>query len=174
MNKSILAVSLATLFSVPAIAADNATNPIWSEPTNPIEAVPEQPVLPGIDNSVPGVPDRPQPPVHVQPPIEAAPEQPVLPEIDNGVPGVQKDHNHKSPTQPPVDNTPDRPQPPVKPVQPPVDNSPERPTPQASLAIQLKVFHLNHQLITHQIVLHLTTVTRQISQVQPTQSVLLH
>ena len=130
MNKSILAVSLATLFSVPAIAADNATNPIWSEPTNPIEAAPEQPVLPGIDNSVPGVPDRPQPPVHVQPPIEAAPEQPVLPEIDNGVPGVPERPQPQVPTQPPVDNTPDRPQPPVKPVQPPVDNSPERPTPQ--------------------------------------------
>ncbi|GMM90159.1 YadA-like family protein [Vibrio fortis] len=145
MKKSIIAVSLASAFSFNAFAQAEIQNPIWNQPTNPIEAVPEQPVLPEIDNSVPGIPDRPQPPVHVQPPIEAAPEQPALPEIDNGVPGIPDRPQppvhvqppiEAAPEQPPIDNTPPRPQPerPTNPIegvpsQPPVDNSPERPTP---------------------------------------------
>ncbi|WP_434762471.1 YadA-like family protein [Vibrio fortis] len=108
MKKSIIAVSLASAFSFNAFAEAEVQNPIWNQPTNPIEAVPEQPVLPGIDNSVPGVPDRPQPPVHVQPPIEAAPEQPVLPEIDNGVPGIPDRPQPQRPTNP-IQGTPSNP-----------------------------------------------------------------
>ncbi|MCG9632687.1 YadA C-terminal domain-containing protein [Vibrio sp. Isolate30] len=108
MKKSIIAVSLASAFSFNAFAEAEVQNPIWNQPTNPIEAVPEQPVLPGIDNSVPGVPDRPQPPVHVQPPIEAAPEQPVLPEVDNGVPGIPDRPQPQRPTNP-IQGTPSNP-----------------------------------------------------------------
>jgi hypothetical protein len=108
MKKSIIAVSLASAFSFNAFAEAEVQNPIWNQPTNPIEAVPEQPVLPEIDNSVPGVPDRPQPPVHVQPPIEAAPEQPVLPEIDNGVPGIPDRPQPQRPTNP-IQGTPSHP-----------------------------------------------------------------
>ena len=108
MKKSIIAVSLASAFSFNAFAEAEVQNPIWNQPTNPIEAVPEQPVLPGIDNSVPGVPDRPQPPVHVQPPIEAAPEQPVFPEVDNGVPGIPDRPQPQRPTNP-IQGTPSNP-----------------------------------------------------------------
>ena len=44
MKKSIIAVSLATVFSLPAIADVDVQNPIWNEqPSNPIEQVPTQP-----------------------------------------------------------------------------------------------------------------------------------
>jgi len=43
MKKSIIAVSLATVFSLPAIADVDVQNPIWNEqPSNPIEQVPNK------------------------------------------------------------------------------------------------------------------------------------
>ncbi|WP_192890011.1 YadA C-terminal domain-containing protein [Vibrio bathopelagicus] len=109
MKKSIIAVSLTTVFSIPAFAQDEIHNPIWGEAV--------QPTLPSVDNSVPGVPVRPQPPTPANP-IEQIPSNPIeLPK----------------PTQP-IEQTPTQPQLPVhptlpEPTQPPMDNSPERPAP---------------------------------------------
>jgi len=55
MKKSIIAASLASLFSLPAIAQNDIQNPVWVDavnpiellkPTQPIEQTPTQPVLP--------------------------------------------------------------------------------------------------------------------------------
>ncbi|MFA0035508.1 YadA C-terminal domain-containing protein [Vibrio sp. 10N.261.52.A1] len=81
MKKSIIAVSLATVFSLPAIADVDVDvqNPIWNEqpsnpielpkPTNPIQGIPSQP---DMDNS----PERPQPPTPTQPPVDNSPDRP--------------------------------------------------------------------------------------------------
>lgn len=151
MKKSIIAVSLATAFSLPAFADINIQNPIEGTPSNPIELpnpaqpieqtptqpqLPVQPILPEPSNPIEHTPTQPQLPV--QPtlpdpshPIELPkPTQPIehtptQPPVDN-----TPDRPHPPiPTQPPVDNTPDRPHPPI-PTQPPVDNTPDRPQPQ--------------------------------------------
>ncbi|WDZ73140.1 hypothetical protein PWW31_05855 [Vibrio harveyi] len=74
-------------------------------PTNPIQGVPEQPVLPEVDNGVPGVPDRPHPDQSPTPPIEAAPEHPTLPEPDNGIPEVPERPTPQLPSNP-IENNP--------------------------------------------------------------------
>jgi hypothetical protein len=131
MKKSIIAVSLATVFSLPAIADVDVQNPIWNEqpsnpielpkPTNPIQGIPSQP---DMDNS----PQRPQPQVPTNP-IQGVPSQP---DMDNSPerpqPQVPTNPIQGVPSQPDMDNSPERPQPPT-PTQPPVDNSPERPSP---------------------------------------------
>lgn len=106
MKKSIIAVSLATVFSVSALADVEVQNPIWNEqPSNPIE-------LPQPTNPIEGIPS--------QPPVDNSPERPKPQNPTNPIEGI--------PSQPPVDNTPDRPQPgtPSQPIentpwQPPVD-----------------------------------------------------
>ncbi|WP_333918879.1 YadA C-terminal domain-containing protein [Vibrio crassostreae] len=111
MKKSIIAVSLATVFSLPAFAEVDVQNPIWNEqPSNPIEQVPTQPQLP----VQPVLPTPSQP-------IEQVPSNPI--EIPNPTQPIEQ-----VPSQPDMDNSPERPQPPT-PTQPPVDNSPERPSP---------------------------------------------
>lgn len=87
MKKSIIAVSLATVFSVSALADVEVQNPIWNEqpsnpielpqPTNPIEGIPSQPP---VDNT----PDRPQPGTPSQP-IENTPWQPP---VDGELPDI--------------------------------------------------------------------------------------
>ena len=71
MTKSLTTLSLLAVFAFPALAND----------------------APSADNSVPGVAERPQPQVPVQPPVDNSPERPQA----------------QVPVQPPVDNTPDRP-----------------------------------------------------------------
>lgn len=126
MKKSIIAVSLASAFSLNAFAETEVQNPVWNQPTNPIVEVPVQPP---IDNS----PERPQPQVPTnpiegiptQPPVDNTPERPQPQAPTNPIEGV--------PTQPPVDNTPERPQPqfPTNPIEgvpsQPIEIQPEHP-----------------------------------------------
>ena len=116
MKKSIIAVSLATVFSLPAIADVDVQNPIWNEqPSNPIEQVPTQPqlpvqpILPAPSQPIEQVPSNPIEKPKPSQPIEQTPTQPQLP-VQPTLP---------EPSQP-IENTP---------WQPPVDNSPERPNP---------------------------------------------
>lgn len=132
MKKTILALSLTAIFSS-SVMAETIQNPAE---------------LPGIDNSVPSVADRPSPdfgntpdwglgptePPMVTEPEWQVPSNPVeRPQPDAPVERPQPtdpDFGQAVPEQPPIDNTPDRPQP-QEPTQPPVDdNSPERPQPQ--------------------------------------------
>lgn len=114
MKKSIIAVSLATVFSLPAIADVDVQNPIWNEqPSNPIE-------LPKPTNPIQGIPS--------QPDMDNSPQRPQPQVPTNPIQGV--------PSQPDMDNSPERPQPQVPtnpiqgvPSQPDMDNSPERPSP---------------------------------------------
>lgn len=122
MKKSIIAVSLTTVFSIPALADNNIQNPI-ERPViqNPIQGVPSQP---DMDNS----PQRPQPQLPTNP-IQGVPSQP---DMDNSPqrpqPQLPTNPIEGVPSQPDIDNSPERPQPQV-PIQPPIDNSPERPSP---------------------------------------------
>ena len=109
MKKSILALSLTAIFSS-SVMAETIQNPAE---------------LPGIDNSIPSVSDRPSPDFGSTPNWGIGPDKPV----DRPEP-ADPDFGQAVPEQPPMDNTPERPQP-QKPTQPPVDdNSPERPQPQ--------------------------------------------
>lgn len=56
-----LTAACTLLASFSSIAAVIPDRPHPGIPTNPIQGVPEQPVLPEVDNGVPGVPDRPHP-----------------------------------------------------------------------------------------------------------------
>ncbi|MGI9885685.1 hypothetical protein [Vibrio chagasii] len=114
MKKSIIAVSLATVFSLPVIADVDVQKPIWNEqPSNPIE-------LPKPTNPIQGIPS--------QPDMDNSPQRPQPQVPTNPIQGV--------PSQPDMDNSPERPQPQVPtnpiqgvPSQPDIDNSPERPSP---------------------------------------------
>ncbi len=100
-----LTAASALLASFSSFAGHIPDRPNPGTPTNPIQGVPEQPVLPEVDNGVPGVPDRPRPDLSPTPPIEAAPEHPTLPEPDNGIPEVPE---HPTPQLPsnPIENNP--------------------------------------------------------------------
>ncbi|WED28820.1 YadA C-terminal domain-containing protein [Vibrio sp. DW001] len=63
MNKSIITLSLISVFSTQAIAGAQIENPIWNG-------------KPSIDNSVPGIAERPQPQVPTQPPVDSVPDRP--------------------------------------------------------------------------------------------------
>ncbi|KIP66954.1 MULTISPECIES: YadA C-terminal domain-containing protein [Vibrio] len=100
-----LTAASALLASFSSIAAVIPDRPNPGIPTNPIQGVPEQPLLPEVDNGVPGVPDRPRPDLPPTPPIEAAPEHPTLPEVDNGVPHVPDRPTPQLPSNP-IENNP--------------------------------------------------------------------
>ncbi|MDF2155593.1 YadA-like family protein [Vibrio sp. CAU 1672] len=100
-----LAAACAILASFQALAALEPPRPNPGIPTNPIQGIPEHPTLPQVDNSVPGIPDRPRPDMPATPPIEAAPEQPVLPEKDNGIPGIPDRPTPQLPSNP-IEATP--------------------------------------------------------------------
>lgn len=100
-----LTAASALLASFSSFAAVIPDRPHPSIPTNPIQGVPEQPVLPEVDNGVPGVPDRPHPDQSPTPPIEAAPEHPTLPEPDNGIPEVPERPTPQLPSNP-IENNP--------------------------------------------------------------------
>lgn len=100
-----LTAASALLASFSSIAAVIPDRPHPGIPTNPIQGVPEQPVLPEVDNGVPGVPDRPHPDQSPTPPIEAAPEHPTLPEPDNGIPEVPERPTPQLPSNP-IENNP--------------------------------------------------------------------
>ena len=102
MIKKIVKLTAAStlLVSFSSIAAVVPDRPNPGIPTNPIQGVPEQPVLPEVDNGVPGVPDRPRPDQSPTPPIEAAPEHPTLPEPDNGIPEVPERPTPQLPSNP--------------------------------------------------------------------------
>ncbi|HDM8234463.1 TPA: YadA-like family protein [Vibrio campbellii] len=107
MIKKIVKLTAAStlLVSFSSIAAVVPDRPNPGIPTNPIQGVPEQPVLPEVDNGVPGVPDRPRPAQSPTPPIEAAPEHPTLPEPDNGIPEVPERPTPQLPSNP-IENNP--------------------------------------------------------------------
>ncbi len=107
MTKKIVKLTAACtlLASFSSIAAVIPDRPHPGIPTNPIQGVPEQPVLPEVDNGVPGVPDRPHPDQSPTPPIEAAPEHPALPEPDNGIPEVPERPTPQLPSNP-IENNP--------------------------------------------------------------------
>ncbi|EKO3862121.1 YadA-like family protein [Vibrio harveyi] len=107
MTKKIVKLTAACtlLASFSSIAAVIPDRPHPDIPTNPIQGVPEQPVLPEVDNGVPGVPDRPHPDQSPTPPIEAAPEHPTLPEPDNGIPEVPERPTPQLPSNP-IENNP--------------------------------------------------------------------
>ncbi len=107
MTKKIVKLTAACtlLASFSSIAAVIPDRPHPGIPTNPIQGVPEQPVLPEVDNGVPGVPDRPHPDQSPTPPIEAAPEHPTLPEPDNGIPEVPERPTPQLPSNP-IENNP--------------------------------------------------------------------
>ncbi|MGI9918855.1 YadA-like family protein [Vibrio owensii] len=107
MTKKIVKLTAAStlLVSFSSIAAVVPDRPNPGIPTNPIQGVPEQPVLPEVDNGVPGVPDRPRPDQSPTPPIEAAPEHPTLPEPDNGIPEVPERPTPQLPSNP-IENNP--------------------------------------------------------------------
>ncbi|MCF6454488.1 YadA C-terminal domain-containing protein [Vibrio sp. MMG022] len=107
MSKKIVKLTAAytLLASFCSIAAVIPDRPNPGIPTNPIQGVPEQPLLPEVDNGVPGVPDRPRPDLPPTPPIEAAPEHPTLPEVDNGVPHVPDRPTPQLPSNP-IENNP--------------------------------------------------------------------
>ncbi|AYO08404.1 hypothetical protein D0784_02785 [Vibrio campbellii] len=107
MIKKIVKLTAAStlLVSFSSIAAFVPDRPNPGIPTNPIQGVPEQPVLPEVDNGVPGVPDRPRPDQSPTPPIEAAPEHPTLPEPDNGIPEVPERPTPQLPSNP-IENNP--------------------------------------------------------------------
>ncbi|APX07202.1 MULTISPECIES: YadA C-terminal domain-containing protein [Vibrio] len=107
MIKKIVKLTAAStlLVSFSSIAAVVPDRPNPGIPTNPIQGVPEQPVLPEVDNGVPGVPDRPRPDQSPTPPIEAAPEHPTLPEPDNGIPEVPERPTPQLPSNP-IENNP--------------------------------------------------------------------
>ena len=101
MNKSIIAVSLATVFSFPAIAAEQfiptvPDRPIPEVPQNPIEETPWQPQLP---------------------------VQPVLPEPSNPIELPKPTHPIEKPKpSQPIEQTPTQPQMPVQPTLPSPSN----------------------------------------------------
>ncbi|HGY9585232.1 TPA: YadA-like family protein [Vibrio harveyi] len=107
MTKKIVKLTAACtlLASLSSIAAVIPDRPHPGIPTNPIQGVPEQPVLPEVDNGVPGVPDRPHPDQSPTPPIEAAPEHPTLPKPDNGIPEVPERPTPQLPSNP-IENNP--------------------------------------------------------------------
>ncbi|MEL7286139.1 MAG: YadA-like family protein [Pseudomonadota bacterium] len=107
MIKKIVKLTAAStlLVSFSSIAAVVPDRPNPGIPTNSIQGVPEQPVLPEVDNGVPGVPDRPRPDQSPTPPIEAAPEHPTLPEPDNGIPEVPERPTPQLPSNP-IENNP--------------------------------------------------------------------
>ncbi|MFQ0978200.1 YadA-like family protein [Vibrio campbellii] len=107
MIKKIVKLTAAStlLVSFSSIAAVVPDRPNPGIPTNPIQGVPEQPVLPEVDNGVPGMPDRPRPDQSPTPPIEAAPEHPTLPEPDNGIPEVPERPTPQLPSNP-IENNP--------------------------------------------------------------------
>ncbi|EKO3859535.1 YadA-like family protein [Vibrio harveyi] len=107
MTKKIVKLTAACtlLASFSSIAAVIPDRPHPGIPTNPIQGVPEQPVLPEVDNGFPGVPDRPHPDQSPTPPIEAAPEHPTLPEPDNGIPEVPERPTPQLPSNP-IENNP--------------------------------------------------------------------
>ncbi|AQM67931.1 hypothetical protein Vca1114GL_01422 [Vibrio campbellii] len=107
MIKKIVKLTAAStlLVSFSSIAAVVPDRPNPGIPTNPIQGVPEQPVLPEVDNGVPGVPDRPRPDQSPTPPIEAAPEHPTLPEPDNGIPELPERPTPQLPSNP-IENNP--------------------------------------------------------------------
>ncbi|MDF6016136.1 YadA C-terminal domain-containing protein [Vibrio harveyi] len=107
MTKKIVKLTAACtlLASFSSIAAVIPDRPHPGIPTTPIQGVPEQPVLPEVDNGVPGVPDRPHPDQSPTPPIEAAPEHPTLPEPDNGIPEVPERPTPQLPSNP-IENNP--------------------------------------------------------------------
>lgn len=107
MTKKIVKLTAACtlLASFSSIAAVIPDRPHPGIPTNPIQGVPEQPVLPEVDSGVPGVPDRPHPDQSPTPPIEAAPEHPTLPEPDNGIPEVPERPTPQLPSNP-IENNP--------------------------------------------------------------------
>ncbi|MCR9910374.1 YadA-like family protein [Vibrio campbellii] len=107
MIKKIVKLTAAStlLVSFSSIAAVVPDRPNPGIPTNPIQGVPEQPVLPEVDNGVPGMPDRPRPDQSPTPPIEAAPEHPTLPEPDNGIPEIPERPTPQLPSNP-IENNP--------------------------------------------------------------------
>ncbi|YCO03151.1 YadA C-terminal domain-containing protein [Vibrio sp. VNB-15] len=100
-----LTAASALLASFSSFSGHIPDRPNPGTPTNPIQGVPEQPVLPEVDNGVPGVPERPRPDLPPTPPIEAAPEHPTLPEVDNGVPHVPDRPTPQLPSNP-IENNP--------------------------------------------------------------------
>ena len=108
MKKSIIAVSLATVFSLPAIADVDVQNPIWNEqPSNPIEQVPTQPqlpvqpILPAPSQPIEQVPSNPIEKPKPSQPIEQTPTQPQLP-VQPTLPEPSQPIEN-TPWQPPVD-----------------------------------------------------------------------
>lgn len=104
MKKSILALSLTAIFSS-SVMAESIQNPAE---------------LPGIDNSVPSVSERPQPQVPTQPPVENTPERPTPDHSPDW--GINPDKPVDRPQ--PDDASPDYGKP-MPPTQPPMDDSPE-------------------------------------------------
>ncbi len=100
-----LTAASALLASFSSFSGHIPDRPNPGTPTNPIQGVPEQPVLPEVGNGVPGVPDRPRPDLSPTPPIEAAPEHPTLPEPDNGIPEVPERPTPQLPSNP-IENNP--------------------------------------------------------------------
>lgn len=100
MKKSIIAVSLATVFSLPAIADVDVQNPIWNEqPSNPIEQVPTQPqlpvqpILPTPSQPIEQIPSNPIEESKPSQPIEQTPTQPIentpwQPPVDGDLPDI--------------------------------------------------------------------------------------
>ncbi|MDD9154908.1 YadA-like family protein [Aliivibrio sp. S4TY2] len=123
MKKSILALSLTAIFSSSVMA----------------ETIQNSAELPGIDNSVPSVSERPQPDFGNTPDWGLGPTQP--PVADNSPERPTPDFGDTPHWGINPDKPVDRPQPddaspdygkPMPPTQPPVDNTPERPTPDHS------------------------------------------
>lgn len=101
MKKSIIAVSLATAFSLPAFADINIQNPIEGTPSNPIE-------LPNPAQPIEQTPTQPQLPV-----------QPTLPEPSHPIELPKPSHPIEKPTpSQPIEQTPTQPQLPVQPTLP--------------------------------------------------------
>lgn len=122
MKKTILALSLTAIFSS-SVMAETIQNPDE---------------LPGIDNSVPSVSERPSPDFGstpdwglgpTQPPVDNSPNRPTPDYGDTPHWGVGPDKPVDRPQ--PDDASPDYGKP-MPPTQPPVDNAPDRPTPDHS------------------------------------------
>ncbi|MDN3614183.1 YadA-like family protein [Vibrio gallaecicus] len=125
MKKSIIAASLASLFSLPALAQNDIQNPVWVDAVNPIEQTPTQPVLPGQ----PTLPDASHPIELPKPtqPIEQTPTQPVLP-VQPTLPDASHPIELPKPTQP-IEQTPTQPVLPEHPTLPEPSNPIELPKP---------------------------------------------
>ncbi|MDO6497705.1 YadA C-terminal domain-containing protein [Photobacterium sanguinicancri] len=140
MKKSVIAISLATLFSTTAMAASisqpittTPSHPIEVErPVNPIEQIPSNPIE--IERPVNPIESTPSNPIEVQPehpdlpmkptnPIEQTPTNPIQPGPSNPI-EIPPEHpiEVEKPTQP-IEGQPENPieLPPVHPIEPEID-----------------------------------------------------